>query len=211
MPKKGGLKTRFCAALMAIVFACAMPGYAGSTFDSNQLTSEITAQTFYYLAKQITSAEDTNQTRAEQAIIFLQAALRLDKRADYVTPELFKLLSRYPAANQSPFVRQILVNYLKRPTDFIVIRNALSYLLNEAATREEREKVIQDLLLKVRNKNNKLDSQLYTMLGMLRLEVADANALSNFESAYAADKYNRLAYNELISLAGSRLNVLIHL
>ena len=211
MQRKSGYKIRFCAAFTAIVFVCTLPDYAGSISDSNKFASEITANTFYDLALQIVSTEGASQTKAEQAIIFLKATLRLDNKALYITPDLVKLMSRFSSGNQTQLVRQLLTEYLKKPTDFVVIRNSLSYLLDNADSREEREKVIQDLYSKMRNKNNKLDSELFTMLGLLRLEVADANAVSYFDSAYAADKYNRLAYNELLTLAGNKVNALTHL
>jgi hypothetical protein len=207
MQRKIWLNFCLCVAFTAAFFTCSLPSFAGSISDSNNFASQITARTFYDLAMQITSAEEVNQTKAEQAIIFLEAALKLDKNADYCLSPLFKLISQFPMENQSPLVQQLLTNYFKKPADFEVFKNALFYLLNQAASREQREKLIQDLYLKLQNKNNMVDSELLTTLGLLRLEVADVNAVQYFDNAYTENIYNGFAFSKLLELSPDRISV----
>jgi len=92
---------RFAATLAAIVIICASSGFTYQISDSNLLSSEITAKTFYKLAMQLAPSEEVNRSKAEQAVILFQAAYQLDKNPDYIAP-LINLLRQY-----SPAIRAI--------------------------------------------------------------------------------------------------------
>ena len=48
-------------------------------------------------------------------------------------------------------------------------------------------------------------------LGLLRLEVADANGTGLLLMAYTANRYNRLAYAKLMELIPDKINAIAHL
>jgi len=198
---------KFCSFFFAIVFACAAPNFAASIRDFNQLASESAAKTFYDLARQTAAGEQFNKTKTEQALIFLKAAAKLDNDPEYLSP-LVDLLSRLGDTNQTVLVERLLAQYLKMPRDQVVINNTVLYLLNNAQSREQREKIVDDLYRKFRNKDKILDSTLLTMQGLLRQEVADPNSFVFFMNAVSADKYNSFAFTKLLELAPDRIDVL---
>ncbi len=178
---------------------------------SEELLSETVAKTFYGLALQIANVEDVNRAKAKQAIVLLRAAKRLDKKAAYPVPELLKLIRQYSDANQSELVQQLLREHLKKPADLEVVKNAVSYLLNRAASRESREELILQLYQKLGNKDTHLASELLGSLGLMRLEVADANGTSLLAMAYSTNNYNRPAYSKLLELIPYRINAVVRL
>jgi hypothetical protein len=215
MLKKMMCRRFFTAAFTAIAsFFFILPANAlqpAEISGPEELRSETVAKTFYGLASQIANVEDVNRAKAKQAIVLLRAAKRLDKKATYPVPELLKLIRQYSDANQSELVQQLLREHLKKPADFEVVKNAVSYLLDRADSRESREKLGEELYRKFQTKDNHLASELLAALGLMRLEVADANGTGFLTMAYNANKYNRPAYSKLWELIPDKINAVVHL
>jgi hypothetical protein len=212
MLKKTRNSKVFIAALIFIASFCLnQPAKADSISGSEELSSTSAAKTFYDLALQMTNADNVSPAKVEQAIVFLKAARKLDNKAPYVLPQLLKLIRQSSKQNHSDLVKQLLAEHLYGQADFEVIKNAVSYLLNKADTREDREQTIQELYNNLRSKDTHLESELLTLMGLMRLEVADANGTGLFLQAYTIDRYNRLAWSKLMELMPDQVNALAKL
>ncbi len=196
---------------MAIAILLCVPQAYARPADSGEFSSEASAKTFYELSLQIASAKDVNQAKAERAIIFLRAAKELDKQAIYVFPDMAKLIRQYSSGDQTDLVKDMLLEYTKKPIDFEVIKNAISYLLDKSGDRENRSNLTENMYMNLRSRNPYLDSELLSTLGFLHLEVADSNATNMFIMAYTANPYNRLVYAKLRELVPDKINALAHL
>ena len=166
-----------------------------------------------------TEKEKLNATRytlhankTEQAIMFLIAAINLDNRANYVLPDMIKLTSRHSNRDYSEMVYNLLANYVDESADLEVAKEAVRYLLERLNSREQREKLLQDLLRDLGGKNACLDSELATLLGLLMAEKADfKTAQFHLMQAYDRNKYNKLAFEKLAELAPEQLEPAMHL
>jgi len=204
------------------------PAWGQPTLDTEKLFSPSVGQKFYEIAYELANAPDTGGSEAEQAIIFLTATTNLDSRANYVLPDMIKLASRFPsaasilpalmplpaqaaAATQSPgktaddparILYNLIRQYVNESADLEVAEQAIRYLLEQLDSREQREKLLEDLLTNLQGKNARLESQLHTLLGLLMTEKADfQTAQAHLMQAYNSDKYNRLAFEKLAELA----------
>lgn len=190
---------------------CALPATAEWSLEYEQLSSESCSRAFYNLACDIIHSEDINQVKAEQAIILLRAARDLDNNADYIVGDLIQLSWRYSGRDRSNLIFGLLTNYLEQKPDRQTLKMAVSYLLDKTNNRDEREQMINELVLILRGKNDYLSSELLTSLGLLRSELSDPNASQLFISAYNTNKYNRLAFAKLLELAPDEVNPFIYL
>ncbi|UCE99203.1 MAG: CDC27 family protein [Planctomycetota bacterium] len=180
--------------------------------SSDELFSPSVGQIFYEIAYELANSEDINAAQAKQAIIFLDATLSLDSRANYVRPVLIKLAYKYPDQDHSKLVYDSLVNYLDESADLEPIREAVRYLLERLNSREQREQFLQEMLQNLGGKNDALDSELATLLGLLMAEKADFEA-AQLHLMYAIDKnkYNKLAFAKLAELAPEQIPPVMYL
>ena len=170
------------------------------------LFSPSVSQAFYEIAYEL-AAQDTNTENAQQAIIYLTAALNLDNRAAYVMPELIKIASRQTDQDYSQLIYNLLVKYTDKSADLDVIAQAVRYLLEKLDSREQREQMLLELLRSLGGKNPQLDSELATLLGLLMAEKTDyETAQYYFLQAYNKNKYNRLAFGKLAELIPDQLS-----
>jgi len=119
----------------------------------------------------------------------------LDSGAGYVVPTLIELASRDLGADHSALVRGLLVTYLNERADLEVAGKAVRYLLARVNSREEREKILSELLMVVGPKNQVFSSELLTALGLLMAEKPDSEAARFYlAQAYKANRHNKLAF-----------------
>jgi tetratricopeptide (TPR) repeat protein len=228
-------KLRPCAiAAFVFLFTCllAIPTPAVmSASDSEQLISSSIAQKFYDIACELSDPESAHggptAENFQQAIIFLTAATTLDSKGTYIYPKEIMLLCRsrfarnisdanspqmQPEQNYSEPVYQLLLHYVDKSSDLGPAREAAKYLLDRLNSRDEREKFLEELLKNLGGKNKSLDSELETLLGLLKAEKADANtAISFFMQAYNDNKHNRLAFEKLIELTPEQISSAMYL
>jgi hypothetical protein len=210
-----------------------------SSIEDQKLFSSSVSQKFYEIAYELTSAssrlgearrspaaepahsEDVNGPQLDQAIVFLTAAMKLDNNARDVRALLIKLACREP--EQPPFllsqksrgdnlVYNLLMDYVDEYADVEIAKKAVVYLLGQLNTREQREKLLEQILETLGGKNIILGSELSTLLGLLKAEKADLKATEFYlMQAYKRNRYNKLAFAKLAELKPERIGPAIYL
>ncbi len=187
--------------VFSILLCCSLLTWAQGTLDSEQFFSPSLGQKFYEVTYEMANSEDINGPEFEQAVIFLNATLDLDSRANYVYPVLIKLAAKYPAKDYSGLVYHSLSKYLDKSTDYEPAREAVQYMLEQLNVRERREQLLMSLLQNLNGKNACFDSEVSTLLGLLMAEKADVNTAQYFfMQAFNSNVYNKLAFAKLVEL-----------
>lgn len=188
--------------MIFIITAAAVAGFAQR--QGEQLFSSQTAQALYDTGYELYTNKDAGFPEANQAMIFFNAAINLDGRANYVLPDIINIAWQYPAGDFADAVQFSLNNYIDSTSDLEIVSRAVQYLLEKVSSREEREQLLQDMLDRYGQKNLFFASELLTQLGFFKAETADINeAQRYFMQAYIANGYNRLAFNKLVELIGT--------
>ena len=201
-----------CALMTFALISCSLPAWSQALPDTERLFSPSVGQKFYEIAYELANSEDVNGTDAEQAIIFLTAAMNLDSRADYVHPLLINIACRYSNRDYSEMVHNLLTNYVDESADLEVVSQAVRYLLERLNSREQREQLLEDLLQNLGDKNAHLDSELATLLGLLMAEKTDLQAAQFYlMHAFNSNKYNKLAFAKLAELVPEQIGPTMYL
>jgi hypothetical protein len=180
--------------------------------ETKGLFSPSAGKEFYEIAYELAYSQDISGAEAEQAIIFLTATMNLEGGAKYVHPVLLKLACQHSERDYSQLVYPLLKSYVDSKTDLEPAREAVHYLLEQLDSREQRERLLGEMLQDLGGKSAVLDSDLATLLGLLFSEKADdPNAVNAFWFAYDKNKYNKLAFAKLAELAGDRLGAVAYL
>jgi hypothetical protein len=193
---------------LGIIFCCS-PAWSQKTPDTERLSSSSAASIFYEIAYELANSPDITAAEAEQAIIFLTAALNLDNSASYVIDVLINLTTQNSARDNSKLVYQLLTTYVDKSAeaDLEPARAAVRYLLNQLNNREERENLLKKMLKDMGGKNAFLDSELATSLGMLMAETPDSNSAQKYlMQAYYNNKYNKQAFAKLAELMSGQIS-----
>ncbi|MHC4193266.1 MAG: tetratricopeptide repeat protein [Planctomycetota bacterium] len=220
-----GLKRKGTATALvcALTFCCALLLQSGSALGqiepsvglqsgARPLFSPTVAQRFYEIAYDIANSQDVDGPQVEQAIIFLAATVNLDTRAEYVMPEMINLAARDPETEHSKLVGYLLRNYVNESADLEVIRKAISYLLEQLNSREEREEALAEMLRTLGGRNTMLASELATLLGLLLSEKADLETAQPYLiQAYYNNRYNKLAFAKLVELIPDQIGPPLYL
>lgn len=185
---------------------------AKSALKAEPLFSPAVGQVFYELAYDIAHSEDVTAAEAEQAITFLTAAKELDSEADYVVPLMIKLAVRHPGQDRSEQVWRWLTSYVSGSADVEVAKEATRYLLERLNLREERERLLEAILKNIGGRSSVLDSELATLLGLLKVEKGDFEAAKYYlMQGYSRNKYNKLAFAKLAELMPDQIGPSIYL
>ncbi len=176
------------------------------------LFSPSVSQKFYEIAYDLAKAENIKGIEVEKAIVFLTAALSLDKNATEVCSLLIEYASRDPNRNYSEMVSDLLIDYVNESADLEVAMKGIKYLLERANSLEERETQLDNLLRIFGSRNGVLGSELATMLGLLNVEKSDLKAAEYyFSQAYQNNAYNNQAFIKLAEIAPSRISDEVYL
>ena len=185
---------------------------AGSTLEQGQLSSVSVGRKFHEIAYELAGDKDVRGPRLEQAIAFLTAAMSLDNDAKAARPLLIELACRQPEPDRSNLVYELLVDYVDEFADLDVAEKAVAYLLDRMNSREEREKLLEQMAGTLGGANFVLSSRLATMLGSLKAEKADSSAAEfYFLQAYKTNRYNRLAFAKLGEVAPEQIGPAVSL
>lgn len=197
---------RCCWFLVFGVLLCSLPLRAQQFVNTDQLFSPSVAQKFHEIAYELANSKQTNQQKADQAITFFRATMQLDSRASYALADMIDVASRSPEKDYSQLMYQLLVNYANESSDMEVTRKAVRYLLERLDSREEREQALGAVLQRLKGKNKGLESELATLIGLLKAEKADTESASMyFMNAYNNNKYNKLAFEKLAELVPEKI------
>ena len=121
------------------------------------LFSPSAGQKFYEIAYELANSEDISESEAEQAAVLLTATRILDGRANYVLPDLIKLACRDHDRDNSEAVHNLLADYIDEQADLEVAKQAIRYLLEQLNSREQREKLLEEMLKNLGGKNPALE------------------------------------------------------
>ena len=198
--------------------AAATPGQFGSTRSARpspefgQSSSVSASRVFYEIAYELADAKNVTGPRLEQAIAFLTAAIELNGDNKAARPLLIELAGRQPERDRSSLVYELLVGYVDESADLDIAGKAVAYLLEQMNSREERERLLEQMVDVLGSGNHVLSSRLATMLGTLKAEKADLNAAEfYFLQAYKANRYNRLAFAKLGEVAPAQIGPAVSL
>ena len=176
------------------------------------MSSASVSRKFYEIAYELAKPSQIRGPELEQAMTFLTAALNLDTNAKGIRPLLIEFASRDSTSETSSLVREMLVDYVDEFADLEVVRKAVGYLLERANSREEREKLLEEMLGTLGIKNNILGSEIATMLGVLKAEKADREGATFYLlQAYRSNRYNKIAFNKLIEAAPDQIGPVVYL
>ncbi len=183
-----------------------------SVTESKRLFSTSVGQRFFEIAYELADSEDVKGPEAEQAIVFLSAAVELGFSDDHIRPLLIRILCRYPERNYSRQVLHLLIDYVDESADLEVARTAIRYLLERLDSREAREELLKGLLKDMGNKNNILGSEIVTSLGFLMAEKTDLEAAKFYlTQGYKGNRYNKVAFAKLVELMPEEIGPTIYL
>ena len=183
-----------------------------TTSSSQRLVSSSVGENFYEIAYELAHSKDISPEEIKQAMVLMMATIEINNRADYVLPEMIKLSCRYSQNDNSKLVGYLLKNYIDNKSDLDIVRTAIGYVIDQLNSREEREKLLMDTLDMFEGKSNVIDSELYTLLGLLAAEKVDIKAAQYyFLQAYNNNKYNKMAFEKLLELAGQQVNPVMKL
>lgn len=206
-------KSKAFLVLCSLVFLIE-PAWSAGSLSTERLYSSSVSKIFYETGYELAYQSDITAAQAEQAIIFLTAAMELDGNADDVIPVLIKLICQHSEQDRSALVYHLLTNYIDESDDIDLepARAAIRYLLGQLNSREERETLLVDMINNLGGKNAVLGSELLTSLGLLLAEKPDLQSAQTFLiQAYYKNKYNKLAFAKLAELMPDQIGPAVYL
>lgn len=198
-----------------------LPSLTASDVSASQaaeIFSPVIARRFYQTGYELANSERVTAREAEQAIVFLSAALNLDKSPELSSlaiPLLIKLTCRYAQTDHSKMVSHLLAVYVSaRPAevDREVVSEAVRYLLDRLNSLEQRQGLLEELLRDVGNKNVVIGSELATQLGLMMMEKPDLKGAGFYLlQACNNNRYSRAAFAKLVQIASAELTPAMYL
>ncbi len=190
---------RIIRLFLAVLILTAISDVIAETQGQAKISSSEIAMTFQDIAHQLYSSPKATQQDAEQAMVMLGAAMELQENYSEILPDIIELGWAFPDKDYTPQIYFALNNYLTSDADLDIASKAVQYLLERKQSREDREKLLVELLAAAGQKNKQFSSDLHAQLGFLAAERADVNtALSHFLAAYNdSSNYNRLAFEKI--------------
>ncbi|MBN1816431.1 MAG: hypothetical protein JW828_03670 [Sedimentisphaerales bacterium] len=197
------IRTRSYMAFGVLMWIVSFSAWSRIQDPYNELFSPLIAETFHKVAYEIYTAPTVTDSELAQAVWFLEAVTRLDRRPNYVYADLLRACSRSNQRYYTAMVLQVLGEYAADANiDLQVVREAVDYLLNAADDRKKREEILETLLKVTSGKNTLLRSDLQMRLGFLALERADNQAATNYLTlAYEDNPYNQIVFARVNELA----------
>jgi hypothetical protein len=173
----------------------------GPEIGSEKLLSPSIGQRFYEIAYELANSKNAGTATAEQATVFLSAAMHLGSEDSNIRSLLLKLASQHSRPDHAELVFYTLEDYVNESTDLGAARAAIRYLLGELNTRKEREILLKGLLKSIGGKNVVIRSDLECLLGLLSAEKTDYKSARYYLiKAYTDNEYNNLAFTKLTEL-----------
>ena len=186
---------------MAAVFFCA-------NLNAADLFSPSTSDMFVEVSEQLAVDSDDMYDNAAQVAVFLKAAERLNPQFVVPFDKLVKLASLDPSQDFSDIVKSRLIDTTPSELDIKPTLTAITYLLENKHSREDKEILLNSLLGRPGGYNDFLASEIAMELGLLSAEKVDASSAANFfYQSWMLNHYNVVAFDNLIQLAPSAVSV----
>lgn len=181
---------------------CCMMGWASVLYavEEESLFSGNTASLFIKHATEIYEKDPLDDSRTEQAMIFLEAAAALDMAPDEIPEKVLRIGSGSygGSADYSNKILWALDKYLDSGSDMEVVLGALRSLLDRVNSRMDREVLLDRLFRTYYLENAAFGSELATQMGLLAIEKADTqSALNHMTNASQLNPYNQMAFSKL--------------
>ncbi|ARN56065.1 hypothetical protein STSP1_00435 [Sedimentisphaera salicampi] len=197
---------RSITALLVLSFSLHAAELEAEKLD--RIYSPQTAQTFHNIACDILEPEYVSVRDAKEAIVLIKAAHRLDETMNNMLPQLLDAVEIDEETDHSDFVKKLLYRYVTASSDSELAMRGISYLLNQAPTRERREEILDAFNSDIGSTNEQFSSRLSTFLGSLIAETGDFKRASRqFKLAYEKDPYNVVAFEKLSEIDPESVNV----
>lgn len=191
--------------VLAIHICFALPAF-GQEGESAEIFSPSTARVLHDMGCELNAAAEPNSSENRAALVFFNAAMQLDRRADYILPDVIKVASSLEEPDYSNRIYSYLLSYVDEECDLEVAREGLAYVMDKLNAREQRQALLRDMTSRLGERNSLFSSELYTRRGLLAAETADyQTATSMFVQAFQADPSNRLAFAKLSEVAAEPL------
>jgi hypothetical protein len=173
---------------------------------SDGLQSPVAADRLVQIARELMQLKDPDQPAIDQAAVLLIAAKWLNPQARTVEPLLLTVATQSTARDYSDQILAALQSYVDERADRAIVAEAIQYLLTRRTSQDAREKLLEDLVMRIGNKNAAVDSELATALGLILQQRGDAQrARFYFLQAYNSNKYNAKAFAKLAEVAPSEI------
>jgi tetratricopeptide (TPR) repeat protein len=172
--------------------------------DESKLASTLSAMSFWRLGQRIYQAPGADIYQERTALILIDSAVELDPFASYAVRDEMALKTRLNVREDWQTMRGLLINYLDRQPETEVARSMVRYLLEGMNTREERERVLADMLNLVGDKDKVLASDIATERGILMAEKGDVQgATAMFLTACRLNPFNELAFVKSVEVTNN--------
>jgi hypothetical protein len=182
----------------------------GVSQPEGQLNSPGVSKNFFEIAYDIAHSENAADAELEQAIVFLTAAMKLDVNAKDARALLLELCCKIPGRDYTGLVNSLFLEYIDKDADIELSRKVLTYLLGKLESRQQRQVLLEKLLLPVGNKNTFLGSEIAMMLGMIEAEKANLETAQQYLiQAYRGNRYNKQAFQKLQQLAPEQIGPIV--
>jgi len=233
-------KKRYLLVLVPLLL-CTYGAYGQVLSNGDDLFSPTASLTFYEMANELSNSGPDNKeisdSEAEQAMIFLAAASKLDRPANYIIADMLDIACKSKSVFSLPksqsrgqiadvndpnqvsepkdnfeVVKALLIGYVKNNSDLQIAHKGIRYLLSKSDSREQKEQILSELLRQFNKKNDPISSELATTLGLLSSEKADYESASGyFLTAINKNRYNQLAFEKFYELAAEQITAATYL
>ncbi len=210
--RKGTLIGVVLALLCSPLSVCAQGLPAVSSAQGDTWFSPSVSRTFYELGCELAHSKEVRPAELDQAVAFLSAAMKLDSQAKDARALLIKVACRQTERDYASLAYDLLVDYVDEFADMEIVESAVNYLLGRVNSREERERLLEQMIGTLGSKNTILGSALTGRLGLLKAEKADTDAARFYLlQAYKNDRYNKAAFAKLLELWPQEISPSIYL
>lgn len=173
---------------------------------SDGLQSPSAANRLVQIAEELMQVEDFDQRAVDRVVVLLIAAKWLDPQARNAEPLLLSAATESTAKDYSAQILAALRSYVDERADRAVVAKAIQYLLARQRSQGAREKLLEELVGHIGNKNAAVDSELATALGLVMQQRGDVQqARFYFVQAYNSNKHNATAFAKLAEVAPSEI------
>ena len=110
--------------LIAGICLCSVAN-ARSDSGSDELISPFNAQTLRDVAYELYTSPDANPEKIKQATVFLDAAMSLDSRGEYIVEDMLRGVAKSDEVVDIKIVKWLLIKYVSDMSDMEVTREVI--------------------------------------------------------------------------------------
>jgi len=147
------------------------------------------------------------QTLEKFAELIIKSGLLSTQRLSGLDLEDEQIQLQYPR-----LLYRLLSAYVDDTADLEIADRTVRRMLDRLQSREEREELLKKLIKGAGGRNDRLKSELLTLLGLLEVEKTDIDsAVRHFVEAHQSNKYNQLAFHQITELSTGQIKPSLYL